>query len=112
MRRGEVFLVPWPFSDFKGRKLRPAVVIQADFLNRLISDSVLIQITGTSRQAVTEVLLDPAVETTSGLRFVFYAVCNNFLTLDQQLIVRRMGELSAAAIQKIEDRLKAALDLP
>jgi mRNA interferase MazF len=112
MKRDEVYLVPWPFSDFTGKKLRPAVVVQADFLNRLISDSVLVQITGTSRQAVTEVLLDPTVEKQSGLLFPSYAVCNNLLTLDQNAVRRRMGELSGAALQQIESCLKAALDLP
>lgn len=111
MKRGEVFLVPWPFSDYTGRKLRPAVVVQADFLNGLISDSVLVQVTGTSRQASTEVVLDPAVETASGLRFVSYAVCNNFLTIDQRLNVRRMGHLATAAMRKIEDGLRTALGL-
>jgi mRNA interferase MazF len=112
MKRGEIFLVSWPFSDFTGRKLRPAVVVQADFLNGMIADSVLLQITGKSRQAVTEVVLDPGVETASGLRFLSYAVCNNFLTMDQAKAHRRMGTLSAAAMASIEDCLKTALQLP
>ena len=36
MNRGEVVLLDWPFSDLTGSKLRPAVVVQADFLNGLI----------------------------------------------------------------------------
>jgi hypothetical protein len=39
MTRGEVVLVDWPFSDPSGSKLRPAVVVQADFLNGLIGHS-------------------------------------------------------------------------
>lgn len=112
MNRGDVFLVPWPFSDFSGRKLRPAVVIQADFLNGLISDSVLVQITGTSRNAVTEVPLDPAVETAAGLKFLSFAVCNNLLTIDQNLVARRMGKLSSATMRRIEDGVKRSLELP
>jgi mRNA interferase MazF len=112
MKRGEVVLVAWPFSDYSGRKRRPAVVVQADFLNQRISDTVLVQITGTSRKAVTEVLLDPAVEATSGLKQLSYAVCNNLMTLDQSLVARQMGTLSAAAMQQIEHCLKTALELP
>jgi mRNA-degrading endonuclease toxin of MazEF toxin-antitoxin module len=58
------------------------------------------------------VLLDPAVETRSGLLFPCYAVCNTVLTMDQTKARRLMGELSAAAMQKIEDCLKLALELP
>ena len=47
MNRGEFVQVDWPFSDRTGSKTRPAVVVQADFLNGLIDDTVLVQITGT-----------------------------------------------------------------
>jgi mRNA-degrading endonuclease toxin of MazEF toxin-antitoxin module len=68
MNRGDVVSVDWPFSDLTGTKVRPAVVVQADFLNGLIDDTVLIQITS-SRHGIpgTEVLLDPSQETGSGL---------------------------------------------
>jgi hypothetical protein len=33
MTRGEVVEVDWPYSDLMGSKNRPAVVVQADFLN-------------------------------------------------------------------------------
>jgi mRNA-degrading endonuclease toxin of MazEF toxin-antitoxin module len=112
MTRGDVVLIDWQFSDRRGSKLRPGVVVQADFLNALIRDTVLVQITGTTRGAVTEVVLDPAVETASGLRMVSYAVCNNLLTADQSLAVRRMGKLSAKAMRAIEAKVKTALELP
>ena len=44
MRRGEVVEVDWPYSDLTGSKKRPAVVVQADFLNSLIDDTFLVQI--------------------------------------------------------------------
>ena len=46
MRRGEVVEIEWHFSDLTGSKVRPAVVVQADFLNGLIDDTVLVKITG------------------------------------------------------------------
>jgi mRNA-degrading endonuclease toxin of MazEF toxin-antitoxin module len=73
MSRGEVVLVDWLYSDLSGSKLRPAVVVQADFLNGLIDDTILVQITGT-RHGIpgTEVQIDPAQETGSGLSKVSY----------------------------------------
>jgi len=78
MKRGDVVEVDRLYSDMTGSKCRPAVVVQADFLNRLIDDTILVQITGT-RHGIpgTEALLDPAVETGSGLSKVCYASCTN-----------------------------------
>jgi mRNA interferase MazF len=111
-RRGEVVLIDWPYSDLTGSKLRPAVVVQADFLNALIADTVLVQVTGMTRGAVTEVEIDPTVEPRSGLVRVSYVVCNNLLTADQARVHRRLGELSAAAVQHVEACIKTALALP
>jgi mRNA interferase MazF len=112
MKRGEIVLVDWPFSDRTGSKLRPAVVVQADFLNGLIDDTVLVQITTTAHHIPgTEVKLDPAQEVASGLLHVCYASCFNLLTADPGYINQTIGYLSDAAMSEIGDRLKAVLEI-
>ena len=113
MNRGDVIEVDWPFSDRTGSKTRPAVVVQADFLNTLIDDTLLVQITGTKHAIPgTEVELNPTIETTSGLSKICYASCTNVLTVDQPLVMRTIGFLSDAAMQQIEACLKVVLEIP
>ena len=113
MKRGDVVEIDWQFSDLTGSKVRPAVVVQADFLDGLIDDTILVKITGSHFGILgTEVMLDPAVETASGLNRVCYASCKDILTRDQSLILRTVGELSDAAMRQIEDCLKKVLELP
>jgi mRNA-degrading endonuclease toxin of MazEF toxin-antitoxin module len=112
MNRGEVVEVDWPFSDRTGSKTRPAVVIQADFLNGLIDDTVLVQITGVRHGLPgTEVRIDPSVEAASGLTKVCYASCTNLLTLDQSLVLGTVGVLSDAILRQIEGCLKTVLEI-
>ncbi|HKI35517.1 MAG TPA: type II toxin-antitoxin system PemK/MazF family toxin [Gemmataceae bacterium] len=113
MRRGDVVELDWHFSDLTGSKVRPAVVVQADFLNGLIDDTVLVKITS-NRFGIpgTEVQIDPAAETASGLSKVCYASCKDILTRDQTLILRTVGVLSGATMRQIEDCLKTVLGLP
>ena len=113
VRRGDVVMVDWIFSDRTGSKIRPAVVVQADFLNGLIADTVLIAITRTTRGAAsTEVVIDPAADAQAGLRRLSIASCNNFIMLDQALVRRTIGRLSPATMQRIEIALRTALGLP
>jgi mRNA interferase MazF len=113
MNRGDVVEVDWPFSDLTGSKTRPALVIQADFLNALIDDTILVQITST-RHAIpnTEVVRDPAFERDSGLTKICVVNCMNILTFDQGLIGRTIGFLSAAALLEVEECLKSVLGIP
>jgi mRNA interferase MazF len=113
MSRGEVVEVDWPYSDLTGNKKRPAIVVQADFLNGLIDDTILVQVTSTRHGLPgTEVILDPAIETASGLRKVCVASCINILTMDQTVILRTIGSISDAAMQQISACLRTVLELP
>lgn len=113
MRRGDVVEVDWPYSDMTGSKKRPAIVVQADFLNGLIDDTIVVQVTSTRHGLPgTEVMLDPAVEIASGLRRVCVASCTNILTMDQAILLRSIGSVSDAILQQITDCLKTVLELP
>ena len=113
MSRGEIVLVNWPFSDLSGSKLRPAVVVQADYLNGLIDDTIYVKVTG-RRFGIpgTEVEIDPTVETASGLFKVSYASCKDLLTRDQSLVHHTLGLVSDMTMRQIEVCLKQVLELP
>jgi mRNA interferase MazF len=111
-RRGDVVRVDWPFSDRTGSKVRPAVVIQDDQFNRLIADTILVLVSRTQRAlGTTEVEIDPVVDKQCGLRYRSVVSCNNLLTIDQDLIMQRIGQLSTVTMQRIDACLHAALGL-
>ena len=113
MSRGEVVELDWPYSDMTGSKKRPAIVVQADFLNGLIDDTILVQVTSTRHGLPgTEVVLDPTIEISSGLSKVCVASCTNILTMDQARLLRTIGYVSDAAMQRISSCLKILLELP
>ena len=113
MNRGDVVIVDWPYSDLSGSKLRPAVVVQADFLNGLVDDTVYVKVQS-QRYAIpgTEVELAPAAETLSGLKHLCYASCKDILTREQALVHHSLGVLSDAAMRQIEACLKTVLEIP
>ena len=113
MNRGDVVLVDWPFSDLTGSKLRPAIVVQANYLNGLADDTIYVKVTG-RRFGIpgTEVEIDPGSEPSSGLLKVPYASCKDLLTRDQTLIHHTLVVLSNSTMRLIDDCLKKVLELP
>jgi mRNA interferase MazF len=114
--RGDVVIVDFPFTDQPAKKRRPAVVVQADVYNHLISKTVIAMVTGNlSRQNdPAHLFIDPATPdgASSGLRMPSLVSCNNLFTVDQEDIVKALGHLSDTLIQQLNDCLKAALDIP
>ena len=112
MNRGDVVEVDWPYSDLMGTKRRPAVVVQADFLNSLIDDTIFVMITSTKHAIPgTEVEIDPAVESASNLRHRCYAKCTNVLTRDQGVVGPVFGYLSDGVMRQVEASLKVVLEI-
>lgn len=115
-RKGDVVLVPFPFSDAEAAKRRPAVVVQSDSLNRRLDTVIIAQVTsntarakkeksqlfvdiGTSEGARTGLLTDSAVK------------CETVATLSAGRILRRIGKLSGGLKKGLDASLRFALDL-
>lgn len=117
VRRGDVVLVDFPYSDQTGNKVRPVLVVQADLWNQRLDDTILALITSSRHRrvgAATQVVIDitTAEGQQTGLRLNSVIQCENLLTYDQALILRALGRLSPAAMQQIDACLKAALSIP
>jgi mRNA interferase MazF len=116
MNRGDVVIVPFPFQDRPGEKIRPAVVVQGDAENRRLANTILAMITGNLADAgqPTTVLVDPATPDGSGCGLSGRSLvkCYNLATVRQRRVLHVIGHLSAAVMQQVNAALKVALELP
>jgi mRNA interferase MazF len=59
-KRGDIVLVPFPFTDLSSSKKRPALVVSPDWFNSSNQDLVLVAITSQIGDDPRSVLLDEA----------------------------------------------------
>jgi mRNA interferase MazF len=109
-KRYDVVKVPFPFTDKLATKTRPALVLsEQTTFNRQVGHSVLAMIT-TAKQstwALDSVITDL---TCAGLPAPSIVRMKLF-TLDDRLIIARLGELADDDKQTVEQNLKALLGL-
>ena len=116
VRRGDIVLMDFPYSDQTGSKVRPALVVQSDVWNQKLDDTILALITSSKRRrlgATTQFLIDistPEWQQT-GLRHDSIVQCENPITYEQALVLRVLGRVSTSAMQQIDVCLKAALGI-
>lgn len=94
-KRGDVVLVPFPNSDMRTAKLRPAMIVQANDLATGLSQIILVMVsTNLSRVGHRSRVL---IETNSdegrksGLLFDSVVMCDNFATVSLTAINRTIG---------------------
>ncbi len=117
VQRGDVVMADWIYSDRTGSKRRPALVVEADAYNTVLDDTILALITSSARRrvgAATQLEIDISTPDgqQTGLSINSVVQGENLVTIDRQLIYRIRGRLSAVLMQKVDDCLKAALELP
>jgi mRNA-degrading endonuclease toxin of MazEF toxin-antitoxin module len=115
-KRGDVVIVRFPYAGGGGAKVRPAVVVQCDRLNRKIQNTLVAMITGNiSLVGVepTQFLIDPATPegASSGLTYPSAVKCENIATIPQSDILDTVGHLSDVLKQKLADCLRATFEL-
>ncbi len=116
VKRGDVVLADLPYSDRSGSKKRPALVVQCDRNNQRLDDVILALITSITTRATvepTQLLIEVSTNPgrASGLLFDSAVKCEHLITLHHRFIGRVIGHLPDESIERVNDCLKASLDL-
>ena len=109
-KKGDVILVPFPFSNQTASKKRPAVIISSDAYNNVSLDIVIMAITSHIEKTIGigEYLLQDW--NNSGL-LKPSAIKPAISTIEQTLVVRKLGALSHRDLVSLENAVKELLGI-
>ena len=112
MNRGDIVLVPFPFTDLSQSKLRPAIVLWAS------STSVDVTLCFITSQSVNilnegEFVLDQfdSEFQGTGLKVASKVRVTRIVTIEQRLIMRRLGKMGIRQIQQLSANMIKAFKL-
>ena len=108
--KGDVILVPFPFSDQTTTKKRPSVIISSDTYNNISQDIFIMAITSQTRNpiGIGEFLIEDWQN--AGL-LKSSAVKSAISTIEQRLVLKILGKFSPKDLSTLEKALKELLDL-
>lgn len=105
--RGDIVLIPFPFSDLTGQKIRPAVILSKDNRN----DVILVFITSKNKITKPTVAVPIEPTKTNGLKVSSMIICDKIATLDKKIILGSIGVVDTVTMKKVSISLKQILDL-
>lgn len=113
IKRGTIVLTKFPFTDLRGYKRRPAVVISKD--NRTQTDFILAFITSVIPDNLSETDLPLDFShfdfKNSGLKKPSLIKLDKIATINSTIITGELGYVSSDTFKEIDKRLKIALGL-
>ena len=105
MKKGTAILIPFPFTDLKGSKIRPAVVLCKSKLDVTIS-FITSELKWKTKQ---DVFIFPTQK--NGLKVPSLIRVGKIATIDSDLVLGELGELSRDEIIELNNSLKELLQL-
>jgi mRNA interferase MazF len=114
MRRGDIVLIKYPFTDLSSTKVRPAIVVSSDEFTNHGEDAIFVCISSQTRNVLPPDLIlspsDPEFRN-SGLRKASLVKIGKIICLSKSLASRLLGEAGPNTMQRIKERLINILDL-
>lgn len=107
-RRGDVVLVPFPFTDLSTNKVRPALVVSTNTYTQETGSLIVAMITSVPYSTAFDHEL--ADWQSANLLYPSW-VRTKLSTLDPALVIRTIGQLTDADMQEVEARMNKALAL-
>ena len=111
--RGDVVLVPFPFTDLTAEKLRPAVIVSVDPQKTDVIIAFISSVVSPEDVSETDYLLrhdNPAFAQT-GLKKASTFRMRKLLTIERSKIIRRLGRVSPTIHKELDIRLRQAVGL-
>ena len=107
-KRGDIVLVPFPFTDLTTTKQRPGLVISSDAFNTADNDVVLLAITSQipTTLGADEFLIPQNDLAACGLPKPSLVRLMKVFTLHQRLVIKRRGALPAKTLAALCDAFR------
>ena len=103
--RGEIVLVPVPFTDLSSAKRRPVIVISNDQYNSSLEDIVAVAMTSNPHPAKYSFVITSADLVAGTLKRPSRVRVDKIYTLSQRIIVKRFGSVNDPRLDRIRQML-------
>lgn len=115
LSRGDIVLIGVPYVGSPGAKVRPALVVQNDALNRTLNETIIAAITSNLSHVHQphQLLIDVSTPDGKGTGLIANSAvrCNRLHAVSQAAVQRVIGRLPAPLLSRIDGCLKAALGI-
>lgn len=105
IKQKDIVLLPYPFTDLERTKVRPAVVVSNDFLNKKSNDCVMLPLTTVIKDEPYSILINQDDLSSGKLLKPSCIKVNKIFTVEKRLVLMKIGTLNNKAFEKIKSEL-------
>ncbi len=101
----EIVLLPYPFSDQGGTKVRPAIIISNDTFNRRCEDCVMVPLTTVIKDEPFSLLINQDCLESGKLLKQSRIRIDKIFTIKKDIIMMKIGKVNNEMLVKIKSEI-------
>ncbi|MEK6818542.1 MAG: type II toxin-antitoxin system PemK/MazF family toxin [Nanoarchaeota archaeon] len=105
----ELVLLPYPFSDQGGSKVRPAIIVSNDNFNKRCEDCVLVPLTTVIKDEPFSLILNQDSLESGKLLKQSRIRIDKIFTIKKNLIIMKIGKINDKTLEKIKFEISKVL---
>ena len=104
-RQKDIVLLPYPFTDLEGTKVKPAIIISNDSFNKKSDDCVMIPLTTVIKDEPYSILITQEDLSSGKLLKPSRVRVDKIFTVEKRLVIMEIGTINNATFEKIRSEL-------
>lgn len=105
MKQADIILVPFPFSDQSGEKVRPALILSNDKFNKTSDDVIVCAITTTLKPTRYTLVIDKE-DFKDGILYEKSAIkVETIVKINKEFVLKTIGTIKQITFSKVVDLL-------
>lgn len=106
MVKGDIILIPFPFTNLAATRVRPALI--------LISSDIYVTVSYITTQSEfkDEACIEIQPSSNNGMNETFFVCLNKLASIDKSLVLGKIGSLEMHNIDAIDQKLRYILQIP
>lgn len=98
----EIVLLPYPFSNLEGSKVRPAIVVSNDIFNKKSADCIMIPLTTVIKEEPYSIILNQEDLSSGKLLKTSRARTDKIFAVEKNLVIMKIGVINDKIFEKIK----------
>ena len=105
LRQKDLILLPYPFTDQGGSKVRPAIIVSNEEFNKKCPDFIVVPLTSVIKDEPYSLIINQENMQEGELIKQSRARLDKIFTIDKDIIIMKIGRLNEATFNKIKQEI-------
>ena len=102
VKQKEIILLPYPFTDLEGTKVRPTIIISNNPFNKKSADCIMIPLTTVMKEEPHSILINQEDLSSGKLLRPSRIRVDKIFTVEKRLIIMKIGAINSKTFKKIK----------